>query len=310
MARNRGVTDPEAGPIESAAPIPRASRRPAPLPRTGFTPLGAKLHEAVQRHALNVMYQPQFDLKTGRGCGIEALARWTLSCGEIIAPSIFIPIAEREGMIRALGAWMLKSACATAYEWCGRDAQRTTLSVNVSALQIDETFRSVIEKALEASRFPPKCLELEITESVFIHHPDRVIGCLNELRSLGIRIAMDDFGTGYSSLSYLSRLPVDILKVDQSLIHQMTVDRKSASVTRAIASLAMDLGIDVIAEGVETEDQLQMLTELKVPRAQGYLLARPMPAKQAQVVLRKLWGDRLSAAALRVAAAAGPAYAH
>ena len=184
---------------------------------------------------------------------------------------------------------MLKSACATAYEWCGRDAQRTTLSVNVSALQIDETFARS-SKRLSRRRDPPRCLELEITESALIHHPDRVIGCLNELRSLGIRIAMDDFGTGYSSLSYLSRLPVDILKVDQSLIHQMTLDRKSASVIRAIVSLAMELGIDVIAEGVETEEQLRMLTELEVPRAQGYLLARPMPAKQAQVVLSRAVG--------------------
>jgi EAL domain-containing protein (putative c-di-GMP-specific phosphodiesterase class I) len=264
-----------------------------PVHQAAFTPIGAKLNDAVQRQALAVMYQPQFDLKTGRGCGIEALARWTLASGDIISPSIFIPIAEQEGMIHALGAWMLRSACATAYDWCGRDAHRTTLSVNVSALQIDEAFCSVIEKTLAVSRFPAKHLELEITESALIGEPDLVIDCLQRWKRLGIRIAMDDFGTGYSSLSYLSRLPVDTLKVDRSLIHRMTLDKKSRAVTRAIVSLGAELGVDVVAEGVETEEQLQMLTTLGCPRVQGYLLARPMPAKQAQVALRKPWGDRL-----------------
>jgi EAL domain-containing protein (putative c-di-GMP-specific phosphodiesterase class I) len=268
--------------------------RGPPVHKAELTEIGAKLNDAVKRRALNVMYQPQFDLKTGRGCGIEALARWTLSSGDVIAPSVFIPIAEREGIIHALGAWMLKSACDTAYDWCGRDAQRTTLSVNVSALQIDEAFCSVIAKTLERSRFPARHLELELTESTLIANPETVIECLKQWKNLGIRIAMDDFGAGYSSLSYLSRLPVDTLKVDQSLIHRITLDEKSASVTRAIVSLGAELGIDVIAEGVETEEQLQMLTKLGCPRAQGYLLARPMPAKQAQVVLRRTWGDRLS----------------
>jgi len=205
---------------------------------------------------------------------------------------------------------MLKSACDTAYDWCGRDAQRTTLSVNVSALQIDERFCSVIEKTLERSRFPAKHLELEITESTLIANPDIVIDCLRQWKDLGIRIAMDDFGTGYSSLSYLSRLPVDTLKVDQSLIHRITLDEKSAAITRAIVSLGADLGIDVIAEGVETEEQLQMLTQLGCPRAQGYLLARPMPAKQAQVALRRTWGERLTLVNQPAAAAAGQSYAH
>jgi EAL domain-containing protein (putative c-di-GMP-specific phosphodiesterase class I) len=151
---------------------------------------------------------------------------------------------------------------------------------------------------------------LEITESTLIANPDMVIECLRQWKALGIRIAMDDFGTGYSSLSYLSRLPVDTLKVDQTLIHRITLDAKSAAVTRAIVSLGADLGIDVIAEGVETEEQLQMLSKLGCPRAQGYLLARPMPAKQAQVVLRKTWGDRLSLISYPATATAGQSYVH
>jgi EAL domain-containing protein (putative c-di-GMP-specific phosphodiesterase class I) len=255
--------------------------------------LVAEFGDAMERHALSVHYQPQFDIETGRGCGVEALARWVLCSGESIAPSVFIPIAEQSGVIHSLGAWMLKSACETAYAWCSRDAQRTTLSVNLSALQIDEEFCAVLGRTLEKSGFPAKQLELEIAESALIANPDLTIGCLKEWKKLGVRIAMDDFGTDCSSLSYLSRLPVDRLKLDQSLIHRMTLDSKSAEVARLIVSLGSELGIDVIAKGVETEQQLKMLTDLGCPRAQGYLLGRPMPAKQAQLALRKVWGNRV-----------------
>jgi EAL domain-containing protein (putative c-di-GMP-specific phosphodiesterase class I)/PAS domain-containing protein len=262
----------------------------------GHSRLEASLGDALQRHALSIQYQPQFELHTGRGCGVEALARWTLCTGQIIAPSVFIPLAERIGMIHALGAWVLKSACETAYAWCSRDAQRTTLSVNVSALQINEQFCTVIQRTLKDSGFPAKHLELEITESALIGHADRTIECLKQWKRLGVQIAVDDFGTGYSSLNYLSRLPVDRLKLDQSLIHRMTLDAKSATVMRSIISLGADLGIDVIAEGVETEQQLRMLEDLGCPRVQGYLLGRPMPPKQAQIALRKAWGNRPSPA--------------
>ena len=272
-----------------SAPPSQASPDVQPTERTEH---GPELGDAMQRHALSVHYQPQFDVKTGRGCGVEALARWVLCSGESIAPSVFIPVAERSGLIHALGAWMLNSACETAFAWCGREAQRTTLSVNVSALQIDEDFNAVLGRTLERSHFPAQQLELEITESALMANPDLTIGYLKQWKEMGVRIAMDDFGTGYSSLSYLSRLPVDCLKLDQSLIHRMTQDVMTAAVMRLIVSMGAELGIDVVAEGVETERQLQMLTDLKCPRVQGYLLGRPMPAKQAQIALRKTWGDR------------------
>jgi EAL domain-containing protein (putative c-di-GMP-specific phosphodiesterase class I) len=257
-------------------------------------PFGANLGDAIERHALSIHYQPQFELHSGRGCGVEALARWTLSTGQIIAPSLFIPFAERTGMIHALGAWVLKSACETAHEWCGRDARRTTLSVNVSALQINEEFCAVIARTLKESGFPAKHLELEITESALVGNTEVTIECLKQWKQLGVQIAVDDFGTGYSSLNYLSRLPVDRLKLDQSLVHRMTLDAKSAIVMRWIISLGADLGMDVIAEGVETEQQFQMLEDLGCPRVQGYLLGRPMPPKQAQLALRRAWGNRAS----------------
>jgi EAL domain-containing protein (putative c-di-GMP-specific phosphodiesterase class I) len=164
--------------------------------------------------------------------------------------------------------------------------------VNVSALQIDEAFCAVVERTLKESGFPAKQLELEITESALLANTEATIDHLKEWKKLGVQIAVDDFGTGYSSLSYLSRLPVDRLKVDQSLVHMMTRDSKSAAVMRSIVSLGAELGIDVIAEGVETEQQFHMLVDLGCPRVQGYLLARPMPAHQAQVTLRKTWGNR------------------
>jgi EAL domain-containing protein (putative c-di-GMP-specific phosphodiesterase class I)/PAS domain-containing protein len=261
------------------------------VPEPQAAGLDAALDDAMNRHALSVLYQPHFDLKTGRGCGVEALARWMRGSGEDIAPSVFIPLAERSGLIHTLGAWMLKSACDTAYPWCGREAQRTTLSVNVSATQVEQ-FGAVIQRTLEKSGFPARQLELEIAESTLIANPDVTIECLNQWKELGVRIALDDFGAGGSSLTYLSRLPVDRLKLDQSLIHRMTQDPTTAAVTRLIVSLGAELGIDIIAKGVETEQQLQMLADLDCPRVQGYLLGRPMPAQQAQLALRKTWGDR------------------
>lgn len=268
------------------------------------------LGDALQRHALSVQFQPQYDLKSGRGCGVEALARWVLCTGEIVAPSVFIPLAERAGLIHDLGAWVLKSACQTAYAWCGREAQRTTLSVNVSALQIDQDFCAVVERILKQSGFPARQLELEITESALIDHTQLTIERLKEWKQLGVQIAVDDFGTGYSSLSYLSRLPVDRLKLDQSIVHRMTMDAKSVAVVRSIISLAAELGIAVIAEGVETEQQVQMLTDLGCPQVQGYLLGRPMPAIQAQVVLRKTWGNRPKPTYLATQVAVGESHAH
>jgi diguanylate cyclase len=254
--------------------------------------LQLELDEALQLRKLQVEYQPQFELRGGRCCGVEALARWVRYTGENVPPSVFIRLAERSGMIRNLGAWVLKSACATASAWCSSAGQPTTLSVNVSALQIDEEFCGVIEKTLSQSGFPAKRLELEITESALIANPGLTIEYLKAWKRLGVRIAIDDFGTGYSSLSYLSRLPADRLKLDRSLIHRMTLDRKSAAVMRLIVSMAAELEMEVIAEGVETEEQLQMLTDLGCPYAQGYLLGRPRAAERVQAALSTPWGDR------------------
>jgi diguanylate cyclase (GGDEF)-like protein len=290
------------------APAPVAS---APIPESdtvcwGETPVRAgdtpgagnvrsrdevDLDDAIHRDALSLHFQPQFELQSGRGCGMEVLARWVLSSGENMAPAVFIPIAERGGLIRTLGEWVLHCACETAAAWRGRDAERLTLSVNVSTSQIDAQLYPVLAGILKRSGFPAQRLELEISETALIANTQLTAECLRQWKELGVRIAVNHFGADYSSLSYLSRLPVDRLKLDKTLIHDIAHDKKRAALTHAVISLGAELGVDVIAEGVETEPQWEMLAGLGCPQVQGYLLARPMPATQAQVALRKTWGN-------------------
>jgi EAL domain-containing protein (putative c-di-GMP-specific phosphodiesterase class I) len=246
-----------------------------------------ELAVALDLEAISVHYQPQYNVATGRCCGVEALARWVLSTGENIAPSAFIPAAEQFGMIHDLGALMLRKACETTRSWCSPGAELLTLSVNVSTLQIDAAFCRLLEKTLKQLSYPARQLELEITESALIVNPARTIEYLNEWKKLGVRIAIDDFGTGYSSLNYLTRLPVDRLKIDRSLVKRLTLDFKSVSIMRLILALATELGFDVIAEGVETKQELRILADLGCPKVQGYLLGRPMPGPQAQIALTK-----------------------
>jgi EAL domain-containing protein (putative c-di-GMP-specific phosphodiesterase class I) len=267
---------------------PSEDEAPAAKPRL---PVEAGLHDALQRHAIGVHYQPQFDLQSGCGCGVEALARWVLVSGENVAPAFFIPVAERAGMIDILGARVLQSACNTAAAWRGSEAERLTVSVKVSALQITGKFFRTLVGILETSGLPASRLELELAETAILANTELAARCLEQWKERGVRIAVNHAGTNYSSLSYLSRLPVDRLKLDKSLIHTMTPHSKVAATVHALICLGAELGIDVIAEGVETEPQFQMLQELGCLQIQGYLLGRPMPAVQAQIALRKPWGN-------------------
>ncbi len=249
------------------------------------------LGEAIQRQALNMHFQPQYDLMSGRGSGVEALARWTLANGRTLAPGVFIPIAERNGSIGALDAWILEKACSTAAGWRGRDAERLTVSVNVSNGQISRAFSHTLTSILERSRLPAARLELEIEEGPLLANNPSTIECLRQWKQLGIRIAVQHRSANYSSLGYLSSIAVDRLKLDKSVIHRMTHHGPTAAMVNATIALGAALGVDVIAEGVETKVQLNMLKSLGCRHAQGYLLARPMPAVQAQIALRKAWGN-------------------
>jgi EAL domain-containing protein (putative c-di-GMP-specific phosphodiesterase class I) len=260
-----------------------------------FKPMGRmelSLRRAIENNELTLYYQPQFELHNGAACGVEVLARWFRPDGVVVEPGVFIPLAEQAQLIGALGSWVLQEACTTARQWKGLDAESITLCVNVSPYQLDEAFVAVIQRVLERTGFPAKQLELEITESALITNAGIIMECFRQLKALDVRIAIDDFGTGYSSLSYLSRLPVDRLKLDKSLIHNLTTQWKDVAILRSILGLGRELGVAVIAEGVETEQQFQVLKQLGCPQAQGYLFARPAPKNEAQRMLARRWGTR------------------
>jgi diguanylate cyclase (GGDEF)-like protein len=254
--------------------------------------LESGLRDAIHREELNLYYQPQYDMRTGQACGVEALARWFPAGGAGIAPSTFIPLAEQTGLIGPLGVWALRAATKAAAEWLDDTSRSPLVCVNVSPLQIREGFTAEIAQALEASGLPPDRLELEITESVLVTNIDLALKCLAQWKALGVRIALDDFGTGYSSLSYLTRLPIDRLKIDGSLIRGMTTESRDTIIVRAVISLCREFGFTTLAEGVETEVQYAMLDDLGCEQVQGYLLARPAPLAEARDLMRKRWGTR------------------
>jgi EAL domain-containing protein (putative c-di-GMP-specific phosphodiesterase class I) len=250
------------------------------------------LRRAIETKELTLYYQPQFAVRNGAACGVEVLARWFRGDGTVVEPCVFIPLAEQTHLIAALGSWVLEEACRTVRQWRTPEMDRLILCVNVSTHQIDETLAAVVQRAIERTGFPPARLELEITESALIGNAEAIIECFRRLKAMGVRIAIDDFGTGYSSLSYLSRLPVDRLKLDKSLVHNLTCQWKDVAILRSIIALGKELGIAVIAEGVETEQQFQLLTQLGCQQVQGYLLARPAPPDMAHGLMTRRWGTR------------------
>jgi EAL domain-containing protein (putative c-di-GMP-specific phosphodiesterase class I) len=250
------------------------------------------LRRAIQNREFTVDYQPQFEIRSGLPCGVEALLRWTMPGGEAVSPSVFVPLAEQTGMIGTLGAWVLEEACRTVAAWHDPAGIPLTLCVNVSTQQICTEFTACLARVIDVTHFPADCLELEITESVLMQSAERTLECLAAWKRLGIRVAVDDFGSGYSSLSYLSQLPVDRLKVDRSLVHSITTEPKAAAIVRTIILLGRELGFTVLAEGVETEAQFEMLSDLGCQQMQGYLTARPAPSAQARATLQRHWGQR------------------
>jgi EAL domain-containing protein (putative c-di-GMP-specific phosphodiesterase class I) len=251
-----------------------------------------RLRDAIEGDELSVHYQPQYSSVEGRPCGVEALARWYSTNGEPISPIAFIRQAERGGLISALGHWVLKEACRTAMTWQSPQQEPPILCVNVSPHQISPEFSGILVEALESTGFPASRLELEITEGILIENPEFALRRLTQWKQLGVRIALDDFGTGYSSLNYLSRLPVDRLKIDRSLIQRVVTDSKTAAIIRAFISLGEDLGFAVLAEGVETEAQFELLLRMGCKQMQGYLLSRPVSACQVEALLSQRWGAR------------------
>ena len=240
--------------------------------------LSAGLRRALERNEFFLHYQPQMDIATGRLSGMEALIRWNHPEQGVIAPGRFIPVCEQTGLIVPIGQWVLRAACESTRQLGSILGRVPVISVNVSARQFKRSdLAPYIEEVLRALDFPPECLELELTESMVAQDAAFAAQTMRSLKSLGVRIAIDDFGTGYSSLSYLKRYPVDRLKIDQSFVSGIASDPDDETICRTIISLAHNLGLKVIAEGVENDKQLAFLQQYGCDEVQGYLIGRPMP---------------------------------
>ena len=257
------------------------------------------LARAVEREELLLHYQPIIDLHSGQIAGAEALLRWQHPDLGLVPPATFIPVAERSGLIVSIGDWVLNEACRQGAAWHAAGVAIRSIAVNLSILQFrrGNLEKSVLE-ALRSSGLPPRCLELEITESVLMEERDMVTATLERLRRMGVGVAIDDFGTGYSSLGYLKSLPASKLKMDQSLIRDIDSNARDAGVARAVIHMAQELGLTTVAEGVETLAQAQLLESCGCDAAQGYLYGRPMTAAQ----LAALCGKPASAETLKVRA--------
>ncbi len=243
--------------------------------------LETELRQAVASRHLELYYQLQVGLEKEDVIGFEALMRWNHPQQGMLSPALFIPVAENSEFIYQMGEWALLTACRQMTEWDRAQAARPRMAVNVSARQFrGKGFVDMVERILKATRLEPQRLELELTESVLVHDYQEASMILNQLHELGVRIALDDFGTGYSNLSYLSRLPIHTLKIDRSFVQRAPMDSNDAEIVRAIIMLADALGLHVLAEGIETREQLELLRQYGCQKGQGYYFARPVPANQ------------------------------
>ena len=239
------------------------------------------LRRALERNEFKLHYQPKIDIRTGAITGAEALLRWMHPTRGCIPPLKFIRIAEECGLILPIGAWVLREACTQAQLWIRQGLPSTTMAVNVSAVQFrDEHFLESILAALSESGLDPVFLELELTESVLMKQPELAVSILQNLRKKGVAVSVDDFGTGYSSLSYLKKLPIDILKIDQSFIHQLDENPDDAAIAIAIISMGQSLNLRTIAEGVESPEDFAFLKAHGCDEVQGFYFSRPVPAEQ------------------------------
>ena len=247
--------------------------------------LEVDLRAAVDQDALQIHYQPLINLQTGRISGFEALSRWEDPRRGFVPPNTFIPLAEEIGLIGLIGQRVLERACALAATW----PEEVTVAVNLSPAQFPgDRLVSVVKEALASSGLPPSRLELEITESIFLHGSESNLAVLSQLGALGVKISMDDFGTGYSSLSYLRSFAFDKIKIDKSFIRDLSTSESSVAIVRAVCGLARSFGASTTAEGVETESQLAQIRAEGCTEVQGYIFSRPLPADEIPALLARL----------------------
>jgi len=246
------------------------------------------LRQAIKRNELILHYQPLVHTESGEVIGVEALARWNHTKQGLIPPAVFIPVAEETGLIVPIGEWVLRTACAQNKAWQDAGLPKVRVAVNLSMVQFQQgDIVQTIRRVLQETGLDPKYLELEITETMAMRQVDSTIGKLKELKEMGLHISVDDFGTGYSSLNYLKKFPIDSVKVDRSFVHELTNDSDDAAIVTAIIAMAHSLQLEVIAEGVETEEQIAFLREMRCDEMQGYYFSKPVPAEEINILLTK-----------------------
>jgi diguanylate cyclase (GGDEF)-like protein len=258
------------------------------------------LYRALERNELRLVHQPIVDIDLGIVIGFEALMRWDRKDSGTVSPLDFIPIAEETGTIVPLGSWAINDALQQLRSWVdtGVCTPSTTMSVNVSPRQLhDPEFVTIVNNALDASGVSPEQLWLEVTESVMITEPTQALSSLRRLNALGVRIAIDDFGTGYSSLSLLQKFPIQCIKIDRAFVNDISTDSATQNIVRTIIAMAEAMGADIVAEGVESKEQLQTLKSVKCHRAQGYLISPPVDVQDVPRVVREIqdpesWASR------------------
>jgi len=249
--------------------------------------LESSLRHALERQEFLLYYQPQVSLATGKITGVEALLRWQHPELGLVSPAQFIPVAEETGLMKSIDEWVLRTACAQAQAWRSAGLPPLTMIVNLSGRTFNEPrMMETVSQVLASSCFAPGSLELEITESVLMHNAQATVEMLEQLNRMGLKLAVDDFGTGYSSLSYLKRFPIDTLKIDQSFVRDVTSDADDASLVMAIIAMGHALQLNVIAEGVETPEQLDFLRRHGCDGMQGYLFSRPLPTEEITRLLQ------------------------
>jgi EAL domain-containing protein (putative c-di-GMP-specific phosphodiesterase class I)/ActR/RegA family two-component response regulator len=250
------------------------------------------LCRALERQELELHYQPQVDLVSGRIRGVEALIRWRCPDVGLVAPDRFIPLAEETGLIIPIGEWVLRTACAQAVLWQAAGHRDLTMAVNLSARQFrQQDMAALVREVLAETGLAARYLELELTESVLMKDPELVAQTLRQLKEIGVSLSLDDFGTGYSSLSYLKRFPIDVVKIDRAFVRDVTVSADDAALTRAIIAMARSLNMSTVAEGVETPGQLGFVIRNHCDAMQGYHFSRALPVNEMNALL--LEGKRL-----------------
>jgi len=248
----------------------------------------SNLRRAIQRGELSVVYQPKHDVASGEVRAVEALVRWENAELGKVRPNEFIEVAEESGLIVPIGEWILRTACAQQRQWTDAGYEPVVMSVNLSSHQIRaQRFAEVLAHVLQETGVAPEHVELEITESAIMRYEDLSIRTLAELKQIGVQLALDDFGTGYSSLSYLKRFPIDSLKIDRDFVRDVNSDPDDAAITRAIVAMAQNLGLYVVAEGVETAEQEAFLREIGCDGMQGFRIGPPVSPEEATVFLSR-----------------------